>query len=145
MTTTQQQPGVSAGWVTEADVQAYLGHGPFTADDHKWLSMCVDAANFAVHFWRPDLPIPKTYTGGPFSPAFSRAFARSAGSTTVGDDPMTRHGAVKLAASMFNRRNSAGADIEAYAAFGGAPPSGLIDMEVQAFLLLGRHHDPLIA
>jgi len=133
-----------SGWVSEDMVREYLGRGPFTTDDDMWLTRCVDAANFAIHYWRPDLPIPHTTTGGPFSPAFSAAFPT--GSTGVAaDDPMTRHGAIKLAASMYNRRNSAGADIEAYAEFGGAPPPGLIDAEVQAFLEIGRHHKPVVA
>ena len=138
-------PGTkSCGWVSEDMVREHLGRGPFTPDDNAWLTRCVDAANFAIHYWRPDLPIPCTTKGGPFSPAFTKAFAQ--GVTGLADDnPMVRHGAIKLAGSMYNRRNSAGADIEAYADFGGAPPPGLLDAEVQAFLGLGRHHKPLVA
>ena len=138
-------PGTtSCGWVFEPQVREYLGRGPFTPDDEAWLSRCVDAANWAIHYWRPDLPIPCTTKGGPFSAAFTAAFL-SAATTLTDDNPMVRHGAIKLAASMYNRRNSAGADIEAYSEFGGAPPPGLLDAEVQAFLEIGRHHKPVIS
>jgi hypothetical protein len=133
-----------SGWVNEEMVRQHLGHGPFTPDDQAWLTRCVDAANFAIHFWRPDLKVPSFTTGGPFSPAFSKAFPQGTAGV-VADDPMTRHGAIKLAASMYNRRNSSGADIDAYSQFGGSPPVGLLDAEVQAFLGLGRHHMPQVS
>ena len=101
----------------------------------------VKLARFREEQLSTDKKFKAAQTGGPSGGCIpARLF-----DTRIDYEELVRHGAIKLAAAMFNRRNSAGAEIEAYAQFGGSPPVGLLDAEVQAFLGLGRYAGPVVA
>lgn len=128
------------GWVNPEMVVAALGRGPMTGDDDAWLTRVCGAVNVAIARWRPDLTPPVNSSGGPFNTQYSPAFALSGMSS--GDDPMVRHGAVKLALQMYARRGVS--DQGEFGEFGGLSV-GILDPEVQAFIGIGRHHAGLVA
>ena len=130
-----------AGWVEIDELYDYVG-GPFTPADKTFAQRCVDAANACIVEWHPDWQVPSGKSAGAFAPAFNPAFTTA--SAGASGSAKHRLGALKLAASFYNRRTALGGD---YAQFEGGQymMPGVVDAEISALLDINRHHEPLVA
>lgn len=135
-------PAQTTGWVTVGELLELIG-GPLTADDQGYARLCVASANAFIHRVHPEWPEPTSGAGGDFSREFSTEFDREFVAAQAAEADR-RLGALKLAAAMYNRRGSMGAD---YAQYDGAPSvvPGMVDAEISALLSLGRYYPATVA